>query len=109
MISGRWMWVWAMITTLLLLWGWGATRAYRRGDEVRPPEPPRSVDGILPSNADCAQHQGIPLDAQPQHFYLAHIEFDDMGELWSIGDLRGEKRSARPSSQLENALETIKK
>jgi hypothetical protein len=107
MITRRSILALAMITTSLLLCGCVANRAYRRGDEVLPSEPPRSIDGILPSNADCASHPGIPLASQPQHYYLAHIEFDDMGELWSIGNLRGEKRGASPSSQLENALAII--
>jgi hypothetical protein len=44
---------------------------------------------------------------QAQHFYLAHIEFDDMGELWSPGDL-GDEKGAKPS-QLDNALNVIKR
>jgi len=49
----------------------------------------------------------MPDGKRPQHFYLAHIEFDDMGELWSIGDLRPE--ATRNPSQLENALAIIRK
>ncbi len=111
-------------------------RAYRRSGDVgltQPPpsgEPkqlPPSVDPI--PGYDC---KGVPetcidtinIDphgkktkiSQPRRFHLAFIEFDDMGELWSIGNLNpekaptqgGGKAPANGKSQLENALEVIK-
>jgi hypothetical protein len=43
---------------------------------------------------------------EAQRFYLAHIEFDDMGELWSIGDLNAGRTN---NSELDDALSTIDK
>jgi len=82
-------------------------RSYRRGAA-----PPPSVDPISASNSDCSKLPTYDCvqtakGLEPQSFYLAHIEFDDMGELWSIGDLQGTKRPEQ--SQLENALAVIKK
>jgi hypothetical protein len=67
-----------------------------------------SVDiGTIASDSDCADHPEFPLSGQPPHYYLAHIEFDDMGELWSIGDLAAGSRT--PMSQLENALDVVRR
>jgi hypothetical protein len=99
----------AMVAATVLLSGCVANRSYRRGD-VNKNEFPPSVDPAPPSVKDCSQLPEyecvqMPEGKEPQHFYLAHIEFDDMGELWSIGDLRPEPTS-KPS-QLENALSVI--
>lgn len=88
-----------------------ANRSYRRGDVYKTQFPP-SVDPISPSVKGCSELPEyecveMPGGKEPQHFYLAHIEFDDMGELWSIGDLRPEP-TAKPA-QLENALAVIGK
>jgi hypothetical protein len=96
-------------TILIASWtlsGCVANRSYRRGGEVQPPELPRSVDGTQPSEADCSASPAAPLGTQPPHYYLAHIEFDDMGELWSIGSLKGKDGNAQ--SQLDKALEVIR-
>jgi len=86
-------------------------QAHRRGivaDESREPPPP-SVDRVPLEFRDCQAIPGAPCvkDAnghrEPQRFYLAYIEFDDMGELWSIGDLVHPKGT----SQLDNALDVI--
>lgn len=42
---------------------------------------------------------------QPRKFYLAYIEFDDMGELWSIGNLNLHRPQI--TSQLDEALAVI--
>lgn len=46
----------------------------------------------------------------PQKFSLAYIEFDDSGELWSIGDERDYKAGdiPYPDSQLERAVNLVK-
>ncbi|HEU5228514.1 MAG TPA: hypothetical protein VFU49_11940 [Ktedonobacteraceae bacterium] len=48
-----------------------------------------------------------PDGKEAQHFYLAHIEFDDMGEMWSIGNLQHDQ--GKWQSQLATALATIDK
>jgi hypothetical protein len=53
----------------------------------------------------CVRNSDGGYDAQ--HFYLAHIEFDDMGEMWSIGNLQHGVRERH--SQLESALAVIEK
>jgi len=100
-----------IVTTTVLLCGCVANRSYRRGDLYKNEFPP-SVDPVPSSVKNCSQLPEyecveMPEGKEPQHFYLAHIEFDDMGELWSIGDLRPEP-TAKPS-QLENALAVIRK
>jgi hypothetical protein len=95
-----------LLTLSWSLCGCVANRAYRRGEQVHPVQLPLSVDGTLPSEADCADSPATPLNAQPPHYYLAHIEFDDMGELWSIGDLHGVEKARR--SQIENAIRIIR-
>ena len=69
---------------------------------------PSEVDPI--SDKECGNRKPYECvhvgdDYQAQHFYLAHIEFDDMGEFWSIGDLRQGPRNSE--SQLDIALATI--
>jgi hypothetical protein len=99
-----------------------ANRAYRRGDEVLAKNDhdcqlPQEVDPVPAgaSMATCAANSETCIPAgkhglRPRNFYLSYIEFDDMGELWSIGDLKG--GDARPSranqSQLETAILTIR-
>ena len=39
----------------------------------------------------------MPDGKEPQHFYLEHIEFDDMGELSSTGDSHPEP-TAKPTN-----------
>jgi hypothetical protein len=75
-------------------------------------EPPPSVDPLLISGIDCShlpEYKCVqtPAGSEPQHFYFAHIEFDDMGELWSIGHLQDGNGAGQ--SQIENALELIRR
>jgi len=100
-----------IVTASVLLCGCVVNRSYRRGDVYKNQFPP-SVDPVPATAKDCSQlpdYECVQMGngKEPQHFYLAHIEFDDMGELWSIGDLRSEA-TAKPS-QLENALAVIRK
>jgi hypothetical protein len=79
----------------------------RRGEQTptfRRSDPLVSQRLLALPEYECVE---MPDGKQPQRFYLAHIEFDDMGELWSIGDLRPEP-TAKPS-QLANALDVIRK
>jgi hypothetical protein len=87
-------------------------KAFRRGD------PFGGLAPVLePQLADCDQTGKDPCmqtfkgESEPRHFSLAHIEFDDVGEMWSIGDLRP---VAIPiagkdfrKSQLEQAIDLI--
>jgi hypothetical protein len=87
-----------------------ANRSYRRGD-VDPKQLPPFVKPVSSSTTDCSHLPEydcveMPGGKKPQHFYLAHIEFDDMGELWSIGDLQG-ARDTKPS-QIASALTLIR-
>jgi hypothetical protein len=81
------------------------------------PVPPDKTCKELPKKTDCI----VTIDAEgrekkvPRHFYLAYIEFDDMGELWSIGNLNNSeatsaygKDPAQATSQLGNALDVIR-
>jgi hypothetical protein len=111
MITRRSILAFLLVVTPLLACGCVGNRSYRRGD-VYTKELPPSVDPIPASDTDCSRLRPYEcvqtrMGNGPQHFYLAHIEFDDMGELWSIGDLQNEK-SATPS-QIENALELIRR
>ena len=52
------------------------------------------------------------VNGHTQHFSLAFVEFDDAGELWSIGDQRWDRpqdgeKNEWPKSQLENAVEVV--
>jgi hypothetical protein len=93
-----------------------ANRSYRRGAEVTPNQLPSSIGLPDSTETDCsAPRNSCVADGngglKPRHFYLSYIEFDDMGELWSIGDLSS-STGARPStvkpSQLESAVSTIR-
>jgi hypothetical protein len=102
-----------------LLYGCVANRSYRRGGEVVPKQMakqlPASSEPLDPSMSDCGklpEGSCIPLGKvglKPKHFYLSYIEFDDMGELWSIGDLNAadQRLSGVKQSQLENAISSI--
>jgi hypothetical protein len=96
-----------------------SNRAYRRGGEALSkkelknqlpteiePDPDATTCGTPSKTCIPAGSAGL----QPQHFYLSYIEFDDMGELWSIGDLNANdaKPSAAKQSQLETAIITIR-
>ena len=94
-------------------------RAYRRGGEAlskkelvkqRPPEidPDFSATTCAAPSEACITAGSTGL--KPQHFYLSYIEFDDMGELWSIGDLNPNDAKPSPTkqSQLETAIITIR-
>jgi len=94
----------------LLLCGCVGNRSYRRGTSVVPHEMPTAVEPI--QDDDCSDRK--PYECvetengyQAEHFYLAHIEFDDMGELWSIGDLDHDQGGAQ--SQLGITLGIIEK
>lgn len=111
MVAGRASLAYLLIATTLLVCGCVGNRAYRRGDVFADQRPP-SVDPLPASDTDCSHLKPYecvqtPKGSEPQHFYMAHIEFDDMGELWSTGDLRQEKSAKE--SQLENALDVIRK
>jgi len=106
---------------LLLMCGCVSNRSYRRRD-LYTKQLPAMVDPVSPPDADCSKLSAYdcvytPKGIEPQSFYLAHIEFDDMGEMWSIGDLRGTRDNfqARPTnspihpSQLDNALAVVRK
>jgi hypothetical protein len=80
-----------------------ANRAYRRGPAYH--QLPESVDRVPFNDADCSQSQSLS-GKSTQRYYLAHIEFDDMGELRSIGNL---KKRDIAESQLENALDVIRR
>jgi hypothetical protein len=96
------------------LLGCVGNQAYRRGD-VLPNQGPPSIDRVDSSVTTCGA--AIPcarsLDGKigPQHFYLSYIEFDDMGELWSIGDLHGvaDRSKDAHASQLEQTIATIQR
>lgn len=96
--------------TVICLLGTGcvSNRAYRRGDEVRPPQPPSVIEPARSDSCDGAAATACitTLDGErkPQSFYLAYVEFDDMGELWSIGNLR---EGSGSHSQLSRALDVI--
>ena len=94
-------------------------RAYRRGgealskkelDKQRPPEidPDLNATTCAAPSETCITAGSTGL--KPQHFYLSYIEFDDMGELWSIGDLNPNDAKPSPTkqSQLETAIITIR-
>jgi hypothetical protein len=96
--------------TLFFLVGCVANRSYRRGTDV-PKNSAQSIDPISSDQPDCkgidnAKCIHVGRDSGPQKFYLAYIEFDDMGELWSIGDLKHPPTKGK--SQLDNALDVIK-
>lgn len=96
--------------TAFSLWGCVANRSYRRGD-IHSNGLPSWADASPLSDTDCSHVPAYrcvqtPQGSQPEHFYFAHIEFDDMGELWSIGNLTGNESVKR--SQLEKALDIIK-
>jgi hypothetical protein len=100
-----------LLITSVLACGCVGNRSYRRGDVYTKQLPP-SVDPIPASDGECSDLKAYecvqtPMGNEPQQFYLAHIEFDDMGELWSIGDLRGQQ--SKGQSQLENALSLIRR
>lgn len=102
------------LTVLLSLTGCVGNQAYRRGD-IFPNQGVPSVDRVDSSVTTCGSGtqcvRNLDGTLAPQQFYLSYIEFDDMGELWSIGDLTNSSkhpRDARPS-QLEQALATIQK
>jgi hypothetical protein len=87
-------------------------QSYRRGDVLPNQGAPtiRPIDGTVSKcygAVPCVRTLDRHLD--PQRFYLSYVEFDDMGELWSIGDLHGIKdrpQNAHPS-QLEQAVSMI--
>jgi hypothetical protein len=109
MMPPRLIFILVVCAALLMTSGCVANRSYRRANEVNPPQMPMSVDiSSVASDSDCVDNPATPLSAQPLHYYLAHIEFDDMGELWSTGNLTKTQRTA-PSSQLDNAIEVIKR
>ena len=90
-----------IVTTTVLLCGCVANRSYRRGDLYKNEFPP-SVDPVPSSVKNCSQLPEyecveMPEGKEPQHFYLAHIEFDDMGELSSTGDSHPEP-TAKPTN-----------
>src|SRR5580692_6566450 len=76
----------------------------------RPPEidPDLSATTCAAPSETCITAGSTGL--KPQHFYLAYIEFDDMGELWSFGDLNPNDAKPSPTkqSQLETAIITIR-
>lgn len=94
-----------------LLCGCVGNQSYRRSDVLtKKHQSPPSVDpidrqecGTLPAY-QCVQTSN---GKEAQHFYLAHIEFDDMGEMWSIGNLSHDQ--GKSQSQLATALATIDK
>jgi hypothetical protein len=100
-----------LITIASLLCGCVGNKSYRRGDAYSKQLPP-SVDPIPASDTDCSRlplYECVltPKGREPEHFYLAHVEFDDMGELWSAGDFH--KKESAKQSQLENAMHLIRK
>jgi hypothetical protein len=102
-----------------LVSGCVSNRAYRRGGEALSET---ELEKQLPTKIDpdpkattctTASEACIPAGSaglQPQRFYLSYIEFDDMGELWSIGDLNANDTKPAPEkqSQLETAILTIR-
>jgi hypothetical protein len=95
---------------LIGLCGCVGNQAYRRGATVNKNQFPASIE---PANTkDCSlvpKYECIQTgDAkEAQAFYLSYIEFDDMGEMWSIGNL--EHDQGKWQSQLATALSTIEK
>ena len=116
-ISGQTMVLTVIVCIANLLNGCVANRSYRRASEMIPNQLASSIDPSNPSESDCSElntpcvsigKEGV----KPQHFYLSYIEFDDMGELWSIGDLNtstGPRPSSVKQSQLELAVSTIRR
>jgi hypothetical protein len=111
--SPRSLLIFALIAMSLWLSGCVRNRSYRRGTEVpQKTELPPSIEPLPSSVTDCSNLRPYecvhtPSGYQPQHFYLAHIEFDDMGELWSINDTPNGTGTSR--SQLNSALTLIQK
>jgi hypothetical protein len=100
-----------ILCALVLLVGCVPNRSYWRNDagvsNQIPPviDPPQSKECSSASKTyDCVRSTNGKYEAQ--RFYLAHIEFDDMGELWSIGDLNAGRTN---NSELDDALSTIDK
>jgi hypothetical protein len=92
------------------LFGCVGNRSYRRGDTVVPSELPPAIEPIQAT--DCGNRPPYmcvqtPDGYQAQHFYLSYIEFDDMGELWSAGNLDHDQ--GKGQSQLSTTLGIINK
>lgn len=109
MFARRSILIFVLICASLFVSGCVRNRSYRRGLHAH--QLPPSIDP-LPAGSDCSKLPSYECvqtakGNEPQSFFLAHIEFDDMGELWSIGDLQGTKPADQ--SQLENALAIIRK
>jgi hypothetical protein len=100
----------ALLVVLVVLSGCVANRSYWRSDAGISNQLPPVIDPIKSKECGTRKTYECVRTAaggyQAQHFYLAHIEFDDMGELWSIGDLNSAKKN---DSQLDSALATIDK
>jgi hypothetical protein len=79
-----------------------------------PPQPVSFLEPEDPTTSCSKSPNGcLPVDnvLRPRGFYLSYIEFDDMGEFWSIGDLNApdQRQSSVGQSQLENAVSVIRR
>lgn len=105
----------SVLVVLTLLTGC-RRQAWRRGS------PDSANSGLAPFIAEDSPHDcSVPVGKSPsnregcveghlQHFSLAFVEFDDVGELWSIGNQRWDRSTSVgkwPKSQLENAVELV--
>jgi hypothetical protein len=105
-----------VVCYLLLLGGCVGNQSYRRKDVYHPNELSPSVGKVESAQNDCSEippTQCVDADGKlaPQEFYLAYIEFDDMGEFWSIGNLTStvQEHPGNGKSQLDNALAVVSK
>jgi hypothetical protein len=100
----------ATILFLALITGCVANRPYRT--QVTPlPETPEApstppVAVQLPKATYRDQRPGIVLNKGAVKYDLAYIEFDDMGEYWTIGDLTGRPHAVN-DSQVERTVRLI--
>jgi len=104
----------AAILGLLCIFTGCQQHAYRRGVPYTSPDLiNRSVVEPDPSLSCPKAGPGCALDlnntAHPQAFSLAYLEFDDAGELWSIGNARQDKAAVYPPSQLELAVDLVQR
>jgi hypothetical protein len=108
----------ALVCATLLLGTTGCrSHAWRRGDfdarhrGLAPSVLEDDARNCSASGRKSADREGC-VDGHTQHFSLAFVEFDDAGELWSIGDQRWDRPkngepTKWPKSQLENAVQIV--
>ena len=100
-----------VISSLAASIGCVANRAYRSGDSTFTASQLPPIELGTPDLSACAYLSNPRPQNQPtaEKYDLAFIEFDDMGELWTIGNLRAPGESPLPdNSQTQEAVDLIK-